>query len=72
MARNVESGFTPIATGSGTRDDLHRQRMFRHKGRDPRAIDRFLYPGISLVRKLMNPYDTIERLRGGPIYQSKH
>lgn len=61
-------------TGSGKLDVLHklyRERMFRKiMGREPNSLDRLLALGARLARKVLNPSDTIERLRHGPIYQS--
>lgn len=61
-------------TGSGklhVLHKLHRERMFRKiMGREPNFRDRFLALGARLARKVLNPSDTIERLRHGPIYQA--
>lgn len=60
-------------TGSGklhVLHKLHRERLFRKiKGREPNSLDHLLELGARLWRKFLNPSDTIERLRHGPIYQ---
>lgn len=61
-------------TGSGKFHVLHKlyhERMFRKiMGRDPNSLDLFLAFGARLARKVLNPSDTVERLRHGPIYRS--
>ncbi len=60
-------------TGSGklhVLQKLHSEKMFRKiKGREPNTSDHLLAIGARLARKFLNPSDTIERLRYGPIYQ---
>jgi glycosyltransferase involved in cell wall biosynthesis len=61
-------------TGSGKLHDLHqahRMRMFRKiKRRELRPFDRLLGAGARYARKILNPHDTMERLRHGPVYRS--
>lgn len=62
-------------TGSGKLHALHKlhhERMFKKiMGREPNSFDPFLALCARIVRKILNPADTIERLRYGPIYRSK-
>ena len=60
-------------TGSGkfrAMHEIHRERIFRKiMGREPNSLDRFLVLGARVAKKVLNPSDTIERLRHGPVYQ---
>lgn len=59
-------------TGSGklhVLHKLHRERMFRKiKGRKTTPLDHLFALSARIGRKFLNPSDTIERLRHGPIH----
>lgn len=61
-------------TGSGKLHLLHKQHQERMFGkvmrRIPSAIDPFVFFLAKFLRKILNPFDTFERLRFGAIYRS--
>tara|TARA_R110000782_G_scaffold95970_4_gene180190 strand:+ start:1859 stop:2680 length:822 start_codon:yes stop_codon:yes gene_type:complete len=61
-------------TGSGKLSKLykvyHNNMFYKVKGRNPNVIDIILRVCAGYIRKILNPLDTIERLRHGAIYKA--
>ena len=65
-------GSSITATGKlHVMHNIHRKRMFEKIARrSPGILDNVFSVGAGFLRKILNPRDTMERLRRGPIYRA--